>query len=119
MTERKETERKETERKETERKETGIQMIGKIALLIVGLSLYSPWVGASNAAPHYKPSSRSPEALDITTNSYGFSRSAPSALELGQQAADFTLPRAGGGVSSLAEARTRGPVVIIFYRGHW
>jgi hypothetical protein len=69
--------------------------------------------------PRYKPSSRSPEPMDIRTNAYGASRSAPDALEIGDTAPDFTLPRAGGGALSLADLRGSGPVALIFYRGHW
>ena len=69
--------------------------------------------------PRYKPSGRSPEALDIRQNSYGASRTAPDAMELGVKVPDFSLPRAGGGTVSLAEQRQSGPVVLIFYRGHW
>jgi len=76
-------------------------------------------VDAATVVPRYKPSSRSPEPLDIRTNSYGASRSAPAALEIGDRVPDFTLPRAGGGTVSLEGALQRGPVAIIFYRGHW
>ena len=69
--------------------------------------------------PRYKPSSRSPEPLDIRTNSYGASRFAPEALEIGDAVPDFSVPRAGGGTVSLADVRSDGPVAIIFYRGHW
>ena len=69
--------------------------------------------------PRYKPSSRSAQPIDIRTNAYGASRSAPAALSIGERVADFTVPRAGGGVVSLSDARDRGPVAIIFYRGHW
>jgi hypothetical protein len=69
--------------------------------------------------PRYKPSSRSPEPMDIRTNAYGASRSAPDALEIGDTAPDFTLPRAGGGALNLADLRGSGPVALIFYRGHW
>ena len=71
------------------------------------------------AVPKYKPSARSPQALDITTNEYGFSRSAPAALALGATVPDFIAPSPSGGTVSLAAARQRGPVAIIFYRGHW
>jgi hypothetical protein len=90
-----------------------------VTLLIAILWSWSLPANASDAVPHYKPSSRSPEALDITTNSYGFSRTAPRALELGVTVGDFVLPRSGGGATSLETARQEGPVVIIFYRGHW
>ena len=88
-------------------------------VLIAILWSWSSSAGASDAVPHYKPSSRAPQALDITTNSYGFSRTAPEALELGVKVDDFLLPRSGGGTTSLETARHDGPVVIIFYRGHW
>ena len=44
---------------------------------------------------------------------------APDALEIGDTAPAFRLARAGGGELSLNEARAAGPVVLIFYRGHW
>ena len=74
---------------------------------------------ADQLVPRYKPSSRSPEPLDITTNAYGASRNAPAALGVGAQVPDFVVPRAGGGSLSLSAARASGPVAIIFYRGHW
>ena len=74
---------------------------------------------ASAEVPRYKPSSRSPEPVDITSNRYGASRSAPDALQIGERAPDFSAPRAGGGLLSLRALRKQGPVVIIFYRGHW
>ena len=69
--------------------------------------------------PRYKPSSRAPEPIDIRTSSYGASRSAPDALDIGDRVPDFNLPRSGGGRVSLESARQQGPVAIIFYRGHW
>jgi len=39
--------------------------------------------------------------------------------QVGQTAPDFTLPNAGGQPVSLTELRTRGPVVLSFYRGRW
>jgi len=76
-------------------------------------------VSAAEPGPLYKPSSRSPEPIDILSNAYGASRDAPAALELGDTAPDFRLRRAGGGEVSLQSARNTGPVAIIFYRGHW
>ena len=97
-----------------------------IAVLGLTLSGFSPAatdpgspVDATTVVPRYKPSSRSPEPLDIRTNTYGASRSAPGAVEIGDRVPDFTLPRAGGGTVSLKGALKRGPVAIIFYRGHW
>ena len=40
-------------------------------------------------------------------------------VKVGQRAADFTLPNAGGGQVSLADLRAGGPVVLSFYRGRW
>ena len=95
-----------------------------LLLAVLLLAVSSPATAASEArlagaTPHYKPSSRSPEPLDITSNAYGFSRTAPAALEIGAGVPEFTLPRVGGGSTSLAARRAQGNVVLIFYRGHW
>lgn len=89
-----------------------------ICLVIVAISCTAS-VSADSQTPRYKPSGSSPEPLDITLNSYGFSRTAPQALAIGEQAPDFTLPSASGGKVNLMELAAAGPVVIIFYRGHW
>ena len=92
---------------------------------VLALILLFPGAGMADSTasadltPRYKPSSRAPEALDITTNAYGYSRTAPGALGIGDQPAQFVLPRAGGGDVSLADKLAAGPVVLIFYRGHW
>ncbi|MFT7245334.1 MAG: hypothetical protein ACI82A_002702 [Candidatus Azotimanducaceae bacterium] len=67
--------------------------------------------------PLYKPSSRSPAALDISLNTYGASSFAMGALNLGEVAPDFNLPQVGGGHYRLSD--NTKPVVLIFYRGHW
>ncbi len=87
------------------------------AILVAALSAIATAAGAE--VPLYKPSSNSPEAINILRSDYGGSRSAPNALGIGDRVADFTLPQAGGGSVSLASQRAAGPVVIIFYRGHW
>ena len=87
-----------------------------LASLLCVLSLHT-W--GETLVPKYKPSSRAPEAIDITSNRYGFSRTAPDALEIGDTPANFTLERAGGGTVTLAQKLKTGPVVLIFYRGHW
>ncbi len=75
------------------------------------------------AVPLYLPYSRAPEPTDITVNAYGASRLAPEAFGIGEIAPDFDLPlsRIEGGEErfSLDEAAAKGPVAIIFYRGHW
>ncbi len=38
---------------------------------------------------------------------------------VGQPAPDFTLPDAAGAPVSLADLRSRGSVVLSFYRGRW
>jgi len=39
--------------------------------------------------------------------------------KVGSRAPDFTLPNSAGQPVSLADLRTRGPVVVSFYRGRW
>ncbi len=70
-------------------------------------------------APRYKPSSSSPAAVDITTNAYGAYGAAADAPQIGDVATDFTLPLADGGTFELAQARSAGPVLVMFYRGFW
>jgi hypothetical protein len=40
-------------------------------------------------------------------------------VKVGQAAPDFTLSNASGTPVHLAALRTRGPVVLSFYRGRW
>ena len=44
-------------------------------------------------------------------------RSRPVAV--GEVAPDFTLEDQNGNKVALSDARTRSPVVIVFYRGYW
>jgi hypothetical protein len=89
-------------------------------LTAVGLSSTLVSVAEMNAPyPVYKPASRAPEPIDIRSNTYGASRSAPDALRIGERVPDFTVPRVGGGNLALESVRAQGDVVIIFYRGHW
>ena len=88
--------------------------------LLLGLTIIAINASAEQpAGPKYKPSSRSPQPLDITTNEYGYSRTAPDALSVGDVAPEFPAPSPTGNAVSLASARQHGPVAIIFYRGHW
>ena len=93
--------------------------IATAVLLIFGAPLASAQSAESGNNPHYKPSSRAPQPIDITTNAYGFSRSAPNALLIGDSAPQLTLQRAGGGSVALADVYPKGPTVLVFYRGHW
>src|SRR5437660_12147222 len=43
----------------------------------------------------------------------------PTALRVGEQPPDFTLPDAAGRPVSLADFRGKKPVVLVFYRGYW
>jgi hypothetical protein len=91
--------------------------------LLTVMLLWALNAGVATAAdeqfPRYKPYSKAPAPVDIRTNRYGATRSAPLALGIGDTVPDFTLPRAGGGEGSLTEALRDGPVALIFYRGHW
>jgi hypothetical protein len=40
-------------------------------------------------------------------------------LKVGDKAPDFTLPNGDGKPVSLSEYVSKGPVVIVFYRGFW
>ena len=91
----------------------------KIAFAFVLVSLACITAQAVDVFPSYKPSSRSPEPLDIRTNVYGASRHAPNAIKVGELVPDFSVPQASGGKFSLATTRQSDDVVILFYRGHW
>lgn len=39
--------------------------------------------------------------------------------EVGQVAPDFSLPDSSGSTRRLSELAESGPLVLIFYRGHW
>lgn len=69
--------------------------------------------------PLYKPSSSSPSPIDISSNEYGGHSVAPDALGIGELAPDFSLALSDGVQFVLSEEAKEGPVVIIFYRGHW
>jgi hypothetical protein len=102
----------------------GVQAAGAGTASVDGTTATAPapMVGADSAEPRfprYKPSSTSPEPMDIRTAAYGASRSAPDALSIGERVPIFDLARAGGGTVSLQSALDRGVVVLIFYRGHW
>ncbi len=90
---------------------------------LVTASLLFSFEALAGEPPRYKPSSRSAEPIDLSANHYGGSLLAPAALEIGEKAPDFTLPVSGGGTfhlqSHLQSAAQNGPVVIVFYRGHW
>lgn len=89
-------------------------------MLVVGLALVcATGYAEDDTFPRYKPSSRSPEAIDIRTNAYGFSQSAPNALRISDIAPDFEVLSPDEKTISSRELREQGPLVIVFYRGHW
>lgn len=62
------------------------------------------------------------EAVTIRQNSFDRitqSNLLKEAVKVGQIAPDFTLPNAQGQAVSLAQLLTKGPVVLVFYRGEW
>ncbi len=48
-----------------------------------------------------------------------FSQTPSAPLKIGDKAPDFALPNGDGKIILLAEYLTRGPVVLVFYRGFW
>ena len=89
-----------------------MKLITILVLLISGQAIAAE-------VPKYKPSSRSSAAIDITSNEYGYSNTAPQALGIGDTAPDFTVPGPFGSEVTLSDYAAKGPVVLIFYRGHW
>ncbi len=59
------------------------------------------------------------DLIDAANRRLAQSGLAGRALQAGQRAADFVLPDARGATVSLASVRSRGPVVLSFYRGAW
>jgi peroxiredoxin len=85
-----------------------------LALLVVGAAgCAAPAAGTAPAAgPIPAPTNNETNVPQIgVTNNDG--------LDVGAAAPDFSLPTADGGSFSLASARAEGPVVLVFFRGHW
>ena len=74
--------------------------------------------GQHRFGPHYKPSGKSKQAQDISKNAYGAFSLAPKAPRIGDTIADFTLPDTTG-TFRFEDARKKGEVIVIFYRGDW
>jgi len=63
---------------------------------------------------------RPPEVSAIILRGIDYVRESGAAgLSIGERAPDFTLPNQRGEMVSLLERRSRGPVVLNFYRGVW
>lgn len=74
---------------------------------------------AEPLAPKYLPSAYSEVPVDILSDAYGAFGGAPEAPGLGASIEDFTLPLASGDVFKMADARGKGDVVVVFFRGFW
>lgn len=59
------------------------------------------------------------DAIDAANRRLAESGALDGALRVGQRAPDFALPDANGAKVSLGNLRSRGPVVLSFYRGAW
>ncbi len=68
--------------------------------------------------PHYRPSSNSKAAIDISTNAYGAYKWAPKAPKIGDRLENIKIATTQGDYD-FSEAYKKGPVVLIFYRGFW
>lgn len=90
-----------------------------ITAIVISVLCSSAVAERGEAIPKYKPSSRSPQALDIRSNAYGASASAPDALSIGALAPAFSVPRAGGGTLQFPAEAAGDHTVLVFYRGHW
>jgi hypothetical protein len=92
-----------------------------LTLIVVGIGWFTTLLTFADEAlyPKYKPSARSPDAIDIRSNAYGASSSAPNALQIADVVPGFVLPQAGGGTISLKSLYATGPAALVFYRGHW
>ena len=75
-----------------------------IALLLTLASALSGAPGQTATAQQQQPPART-------------ARAAP--LGVGETAPDFTLEDQRGRKVALSEARAKGPVVLVFYRGYW
>ncbi|SDK41714.1 Peroxiredoxin [Catalinimonas alkaloidigena] len=86
-------------------------------MLLVGL------LAACQPSParQQKSSATSPEPEAEALAQYGIdaARGVPEGLSVGEMAPDFSAFDDRGNVVHLAELRQQGPVVLLFYRGHW
>jgi peroxiredoxin len=59
------------------------------------------------------------DTIDAANRRLAQSGLAERALQAGQRAPEFVLPDAKGAAVTLSDLRSRGPVVLSFYRGAW
>ena len=93
---------------------------GVLGCLLAGaLALGCAPADPVSVPPAYRPSAFSEAPVDITNDDYGAFGGAPRAPGIGAVVPDFELPVATGGRLALADLRSRGDVVIVFFRGFW
>jgi cytochrome oxidase Cu insertion factor (SCO1/SenC/PrrC family) len=81
----------------------------KIVLTVVTLFCFFVLAGSARA----QSSPLTPPALSTPR------KAGTAALKVGDKAPDFALPNGDGKLVSLSELVSKGPVVIVFYRGFW
>jgi len=62
---------------------------------------------------------RSPESWRSSAGGSTTPGIGAAGLRIGERAPDFTLPNQRGGMVTLSDRLSRGPVVLTFYRGVW
>jgi peroxiredoxin len=82
-----------------------------------------PWadevaIRVADQPPAYPPNDED-DPLAITDPAYGSNDDAPRAPKIGDTFPDFELPAVRGGMYELESERHAGPVMIVFYLGHW
>jgi len=65
------------------------------------------------------PSSIHPGTLSIKMNPTEQRRADKMIPDIGQHAPDFTLPDSAGMPRNLGSLVAAGPLVLLFFRGHW
>ena len=57
--------------------------------------------------------------IALSTNSYSARSQRNTPIAVGAEAPNFTLDDQNGQKVTLADARGKSPVVLVFYRGYW
>lgn len=111
-----------------------VGLVGILALALAPASLLLPAQAAPSAAPRSafaealakkraELDAQTPTAIALmsqrATEELRASGITEKAIQVGQQAPDFSLPSAKGGTLKLSDLRAKGPVVLMWYRGGW
>jgi len=75
-------------------------------------------VRTAGQPPAYPPNDDE-DPIALTDPAYGKNEEAPRAPTLGDTFPDFELPSVRGGMFDLESERNAGPVLVVFYLGHW